>query len=315
MLDLRRMAVLHQFSVSGSITATAEALGYSASAISQQLTALERETGAVLLERTARSATLTDAGRLLARHARTLLADSEQAEADLAALLGRVSGYLHITTIPSLAAPVASALATVQREHPDLEIVMRQTTDRTRRGQRRRPPQRHRGRRRLVGPRLAATGGPEEAQGVHRGGRPRGPADHPLAGLHRPLTAQGVQRRGGRDDLAVYAGGPGLAQWPATSGWARRRRHPRRRWEFEGLRTIAELVADGSGCALLPETVAATQPPGRLHALRLTPSMNRHVHLLTRASTGASPTYRRQRRGHHRAAAGRRGRRHSSPTD
>ena len=128
MLDLRRLAVLHQFSVSGSITATAEALGYSASAISQQLTALERETGAVLLERTARSATLTDAGRLLARHARTLLADSEAAEADLAALLDRISGFLHVTTIPSLAAPVASALATLQREHPDLEIVMRQTS-------------------------------------------------------------------------------------------------------------------------------------------------------------------------------------------
>src|SRR5450432_4277370 len=102
MLDLHRLAVLHQFSVSGSITATAAALGYSASAISQQLTALERETGAVLLERTARSATLTDAGRLLARHARTMLADSEEAEADLSALLGRISGYLTITTIPSL---------------------------------------------------------------------------------------------------------------------------------------------------------------------------------------------------------------------
>ena len=81
---------------------------------------------------------------------------------------------------------------------------------------------------------------------------------------------------------------------------------PRRRWEFEGLRTIAELVADGSGCALLPETVAMTQPAGRLFALRLTPSLTRHVHLLTRASTTVEPHGRGLRHGDHGPAAGRR---------
>jgi DNA-binding transcriptional LysR family regulator len=289
MLDLRRLAVLYQFSLSGSITATAEALGYSASAISQQLTALERETGAVLLERTARSATLTDAGRLLARHARTLLADSEAAEADLAAQLGRISGALNITTIPSLAAPVASALATLQREHPDLEIVMRQTTtdlaaanvadhltdiavadDWSVRAWR--PPEGLKKRKAFTEAVVLAVY-----------------ADHPLAGVDRPLTAREFsaavaemtwlctpEGQGSR-----VAGDERLGEASAT---------PRRRWEFEGLRTIAELVADGSGCALLPETVAMTQPPDRLHGLRLTPSMNRHVHLLTRASTATSPT-------------------------
>jgi DNA-binding transcriptional LysR family regulator len=289
MLDLHRLAVLHQFSVSGSITATADALGYSASAISQQLTALERETGAVLLERTARSATLTDAGRLLARHARTMLADSEAAEADLSALLGRISGYLTITTIPSLAAPVASALATVQRQHPDLEIVMRQTTTE-----------------------LAAANVADHLSDIAvaddwsvrawlppEGLKKRKAfteavvlavyADHPLAGLRRPLTTKEFsaavaemtwlctpEGQGSR-----VAGDERLGEASAT---------PRRRWEFEGLRTIAELVADGSGCALLPETVAMTQPADKLRGLRLTPSMNRHVHLLTRASTATSPT-------------------------
>ena len=288
MLDLHRLAVLHQFSVSGSITATAEALGYSASAISQQLTTLERETGAVLLERTARSATLTDAGRLLARHARTLLADSEAAEADLAAQLGRISGSLTVTTIPSLAAPVASALAGLQRAHPGLEIVMRQTAtelaaiavadhlsdlavtdDWTVRPWR--PPEGLKKRKVYTEAVVLAVY-----------------ADHPLAGLDRPLTAREFSTAVAEmtwlctpeGQPSRVAGDERLGETAVT---------PRRRWEFEGLRTIAELVADGSGCALLPETVAMTQPRDRLYPLRLTPSLNRHVHLLTRASTTPSP--------------------------
>lgn len=288
MLELHRLAILHQFSVSGSIAATAEAMGYSPSAISQQLTTLERETGAVLLERTARSATLTDAGRLLARRARTLMAISEAAEAELAEHQGRVSGRLVVTTIPSLAAPVASALAELQREHPGLEIVMRQTAtdpaatdvaehradlavadDWTVRPWR--PPEGLRKRKVYTEDVLLA---------VYAG--------HPLAGLDRPLTAREFsaavaemtwlctpQGQGSRT-----AGDERLGEAAVT---------PRRRWEFEGLRTIAELVADGSGCALLPETVARTQPADRLFGLRLTPSLTRHVHLLTRASTTSSP--------------------------
>jgi DNA-binding transcriptional LysR family regulator len=289
MLDLRRLAILHQFSVSGSITATAEAMGYSPSAISQQLTTLERETGAVLLERTARSATLTDAGRLLARRARTLMAISEAAEAELAEQLGRISGSLTITTIPSLAAPVASALAELQREHRGLEIVMRQTAtepaaiavadhlsdlavadDWSLRPWR--PPEGLKKRKVYTEAVVLA---------VYAG--------HPLAGLDRPLTAR--EFSAAVEDMTWLCTPRG--QGSRLAGDERLREaavSPRRRWEFEGLRTIAELVADGSGCALLPETVAMTQPADHLHVLRLTPVMTRHVHLLTRASTTASPT-------------------------
>ena len=62
--------LLKEFAERGSIAATAAALGYTPSAVSQQLAALEREAGAALLDRTARSAELTDAGlRLRARRA------------------------------------------------------------------------------------------------------------------------------------------------------------------------------------------------------------------------------------------------------
>src|ERR1700745_4533572 len=83
MLDARRLRLLSEFAERGSIAATAAALGYTPSAVSQQLTALEREAGAVLLDRTARSAELTDAGWRLAGHARRILAMIEVAEAEL----------------------------------------------------------------------------------------------------------------------------------------------------------------------------------------------------------------------------------------
>ena len=69
MLDIRRLRMLHEFAARGSIARTAEALGYTPSAVSQQLAVLEKEAGTPLLDRTARSAGLTDAGKRLAIHA------------------------------------------------------------------------------------------------------------------------------------------------------------------------------------------------------------------------------------------------------
>src|SRR5260370_15678684 len=85
MLDLRRLRLLKDFAERGTITATAAALGYTPSAVSQQLAALEREAGVILLDRTARSAELTDAGVRLAEHAERILAQVGEAEADLSA--------------------------------------------------------------------------------------------------------------------------------------------------------------------------------------------------------------------------------------
>ena len=66
MLDLHRLRLLREFADRGTIAATAAALGYTPSAVSQQLSALEREAGAALLDRAARSVELTDVGRQLA---------------------------------------------------------------------------------------------------------------------------------------------------------------------------------------------------------------------------------------------------------
>src|ERR1700760_352798 len=85
MLDLHRLRLLKEFAARGSIAATAGALGYTASAVSQQLASLEREAGAALLDRTARRAELTDTGRRLADYAERILALVEEAEAGVAA--------------------------------------------------------------------------------------------------------------------------------------------------------------------------------------------------------------------------------------
>jgi DNA-binding transcriptional LysR family regulator len=289
MLDLRRLAILRQFDVSGSIAATAESLGYSPSAISQQLTTLERETGAVLIERTARSARLTDAGRLLARHARTLLAESERAESDLAAQRGLISGSVVVTTIPSLAAPVATAVVAIQQDHPAVEIVMRQSAAH--------------GVAAAVADNdvdIAVTDDWSSRPGRAPEGLTRRSvgteavvlavfASHPLAKADRPLTPRELANA--VSDMTWLCSPDGH---PSRVAGDRRLDDvgatPRSRWEFEGLATVAELVASGIGCALLPESVASTQAGNGLHTLRLSPAMTRRISLLTRTSTTTSPT-------------------------
>ena len=127
MLDLRRLRLLKEFAGRGTIAATAAALGYTPSAVSQQLAALEREAGVILLDRTARSAELTDAGRRLAVHAERILAQVEEAEAELSAAEREPSGRVSVAAFPTAAAAFAPALARSLRAHPALTLLLRQT--------------------------------------------------------------------------------------------------------------------------------------------------------------------------------------------
>ena len=120
--------MLREFAARGSIARTAEALGYTPSAVSQQLAVLEREAGTPLLDRTARSAGLTDAGRRLAVHAERILAMVEEAEADLSAQAAQPSGRVVVTAFPSAAVAFAPALARSLRAHPKLSLLLRQSS-------------------------------------------------------------------------------------------------------------------------------------------------------------------------------------------
>ncbi|HEY8527427.1 MAG TPA: LysR family transcriptional regulator [Acidimicrobiales bacterium] len=115
MLDLRRLRLLHELHRRGTIAAVAEALHYTPSAVSQQLAALERETGVRLLEKAGRGVRLTDPALVLVEHADALLRRAALAEADLAAAAGTVAGRGRIAGFQSvslfLALPAMEALA------------------------------------------------------------------------------------------------------------------------------------------------------------------------------------------------------------
>src|SRR5689334_475672 len=117
MLEVRRLHLLQLFALHGTIAGAAAASGYSPSAVSQQLTVLEREAGVALLERSARSATLTEAGQRLAEHAATVLAAVEAAEADLARAAGAIAGRVVLGAIPTAATALAPALIRLRRAH------------------------------------------------------------------------------------------------------------------------------------------------------------------------------------------------------
>ncbi|MEU4625785.1 LysR family transcriptional regulator [Actinoplanes sp. NPDC023801] len=118
-LDLRRLRFLREFEERGTLGAVASALGYSPSAVSQQLTVLEKEVGAPLLEKAGRGVRLTDAGRLLAQHARVLLTAAEAATADLAALSGEVRGTVRAGGVQSATRHLlVPSLSRMAAEHP-----------------------------------------------------------------------------------------------------------------------------------------------------------------------------------------------------
>jgi DNA-binding transcriptional LysR family regulator len=124
MLELRRLRLLREVAGRGTVHAAARALGYSPSAISQQLAVLEREAGTPLLERSGRTLRLTAAGQSLVSHAATLLAGMEQAQADLDAIAaGRVAGVVRVAAFQSaflrIVAPAIRALADA---YPDVRI-------------------------------------------------------------------------------------------------------------------------------------------------------------------------------------------------
>ncbi|MBB5967582.1 DNA-binding transcriptional LysR family regulator [Planomonospora venezuelensis] len=122
MLDVRRLRLLRELSHRGTIAAVAEALMFTPSAVSQQLSALEREAGVALLERTGRRVVLTPAGIALVGHAEAVLERLERAAAELAAARAGLAGPLRIGAFPTATrALLPPALAALSREHPSLE--------------------------------------------------------------------------------------------------------------------------------------------------------------------------------------------------
>lgn len=122
-LDVGRLRLLREVSARGSIAAAAREVGLSSSAVSQQLSILEREAGTPLLDRSPRGVLLTGAGQALVGRARAILELLEEAQADLDRLTGELSGQVRIGTVASAAAALVSqATLRLAADHAELDL-------------------------------------------------------------------------------------------------------------------------------------------------------------------------------------------------
>jgi DNA-binding transcriptional LysR family regulator len=122
-LDVRRLRLLYELQQRGTLAAVAEALSYSPSSVSQQLSQLEAEAGVLLLEPVGRGVRLTAQGHVLADHGRALLERLELAAADVAASLDEVSGTVRLAAFQTAAhAVVPAALTLLAARHPALRV-------------------------------------------------------------------------------------------------------------------------------------------------------------------------------------------------
>jgi DNA-binding transcriptional LysR family regulator len=125
MLNVGRLRVLREVAQRGSFSAAADSLAYTQSAVSQQIAALEAETGMTLLERLPRGVRLTGAGRTLVEHTDGILARLEAAEEELAALAGLRGGQLRIASFPTAGATLMPvAIAAFRASYPEVELTL-----------------------------------------------------------------------------------------------------------------------------------------------------------------------------------------------
>ncbi|MCM0621909.1 LysR family transcriptional regulator [Nocardioides bruguierae] len=116
MIDLEALRSLRAVAEEGSVVAAAAALGYTPSAVSQQVKRLERDTGLPMLERVGRGVVLSRAGAQLVEDGTRLLTDLESLESDLHRQAEQAAGHLRLGTFSTatrgLVAPALAALAT-----------------------------------------------------------------------------------------------------------------------------------------------------------------------------------------------------------
>lgn len=125
MLDLQRLRLLVELSRRGTVTEVADALSYSRSSVSQQLSQLQRETGVQLIEPVGRRVKLTTAGEILVQHAERILRLVDRAETDLAATRSEIAGELRVATFQTAAITmIPEMLDTMVQRHPRLAIYL-----------------------------------------------------------------------------------------------------------------------------------------------------------------------------------------------
>ncbi|NIH86234.1 LysR substrate-binding domain-containing protein [Amycolatopsis granulosa] len=248
MLVAERLRVLVEVAHAGSIAAAARNMGFTASALSQQLARLEREAGCALVERRTTGASLTEAGRRLVAHGETIVGELRAAEQTLAELRDRPPATLSVGTFATAGqvlfpqvvgefrrAHPATRLRLVDVEPPDgYELVVSGELDLLithRYPGRRLPPARGLTRVPLLADRLRLVL----------------PAHHPAARTDR---AGGVKLADLVDEDWISADRPSLDLLAAQDGV-----EPRIAYETRDYAAILALVRAGLGVALAPASV------------------------------------------------------------
>lgn len=127
MLDVRRLRLLRELKIRGTLAEVADALRFSPSSVSQQLALLEKEVGVTLLRKSGRRVVLTPQAEILVAHTSAVLETLELAEAELAASLTQATGVVRVAVFQSAAlALMPDALSWLATEHPGLRVEMTQ---------------------------------------------------------------------------------------------------------------------------------------------------------------------------------------------
>ncbi|GAA1549074.1 LysR family transcriptional regulator [Kribbella hippodromi] len=287
MIEVRRLRVLRALADHGTVTAAAEVLHLTPSAVSQQLAALESEVGQELLERRGRRVAITSAGRLLLAHADTILAEVERAEDAMRLHANGVNGEVRITAFATaITLLVAPALTRLRETTPGLSLVVRDAEG-------------HQGITQLL------DGDADLAIAVEHRGSPR-PDDHRLARI--PLYAEPFVAVLPPAHPAAEPPGPtapielaALAEddWVMPSPGNPIRDvvmlaceqagfQPRIVHQSDDFRAVAALVAAGAGVSLVPR-LAVPEPTLALIRPLPDPAPTRRVYAAVRASRADHP--------------------------
>ncbi|MFZ0189985.1 MAG: LysR substrate-binding domain-containing protein [Streptosporangiaceae bacterium] len=253
-LTVSGLRVVREIALSGSFTAAARLLGYSQSAISRQVGAIEAAAGHPLFVRQARGARVTPAGAIVVEHAGRILASVDALGQDLAGLGDRLAGRIKLGAFPAAMAVLAPrAVALLRSEHPGLEVSLSEAGT----------------------PSLLRQLGAGRL-GVAVIGVGAGLPDYDLAGLEHEIVLAGGLRvavphghrlaQAGLVAVAELAGEPWIAgddsggdpqfrAWPTLAD-------PVIRYTVRGWPARFGLVAAGLGICLVPEIAALSVPAG-----------------------------------------------------
>jgi DNA-binding transcriptional LysR family regulator len=270
-VDLRQLEALVEIEERGSFSAAAAALGTVQSNVSTRIARLERELDAPLVDRA--SGRLTEEGATVAVRARRILAEVDAAAADVVALRSEVVGTVGIGVIGTVGRwLVPQLLDLVGARHPHVSLRIVEGTSSTL------EPQLASGQLDLAIVTLPLH--VDTLSTTHLFDEDLVlvvPAGHPLTRVPSPIDFEALA------SLALLLPLPGTAlrvELDEAAGAAGIELHPR--IELDGLRTLASLVFDGYGPALLPATAVPRHLRDRFASVEVAGLGRRHVGLAVR---------------------------------